>query len=79
MLAEMSKNLEGVHGGFLIQVTGKTCNQQIDGTWRNAALVSVLKETGTQTLGTYIGKRQATVAEWMELRPILEVYNREPG
>ena len=42
-------------------------------------MASVLKEAGTQTLGTYIDKRQATVEEWMELRPILDVYNREPG
>ena len=34
---------------------------------------------GTQTLGTYIYKRQETLAEWVALRPILEVYDKETG
>ena len=41
------------------------------------AAVSVLKEAGTQTLGTYIDKRQEAVAEWVMLRPMLEVCDRE--
>ena len=32
---------------------------------------------GTYTLGTYIYKRQVTVVEWVELRPILEVFDKE--
>ena len=32
-----------------------------------------------QTLGAYIDKRQATVAEWVLLRPILEVFYEETG
>ena len=39
----------------------------------------VLEKAGTQSLGNYINRRQATVAEWVELRPILEVYNRDTG
>ena len=34
---------------------------------------------GTQTLGAYIDKRQTTVAEWVALRPILNLYNRDTG
>ena len=40
---------------------------------------SVLRETGTHTLGEYIGRRKTTVAEWMELCPIYEVYGKETG
>ena len=57
-MEEMSKKLEGVHMGFLRQVTGNTAKWKRDGTWRNAAAASVLKEAVIQTLGTYIDKRQ---------------------
>ena len=36
-----------------------------------------LKEAGTQSLGAYIDKRQATVAEWVALRPILKICDKE--
>ena len=39
----------------------------------------VLEKAGTQSLGNYIDRRQATVAEWVALRPILEIYNRDTG
>ena len=40
---------------------------------------NILKKTGIQSLGAYIDRRQATVAKWVTLRPILEVCNRETG
>ena len=42
-------------------------------------MAKVLKGAGTQTLGAYIDKRQVTVAEWLELRPILDIFNIETG
>ena len=39
----------------------------------------VLKEEITQYLGAYIEKRQASVEEWVALRPILEVCDKETG
>ena len=39
----------------------------------------VLEKAGTQSLGTYIDRRQETVAEWVALLPILEVCGRETG
>ena len=65
--------------GFLIQVTCKTSKQQRDSNWRIAAAASVLKEAGTQTLGTYIVKPHAKVAEWLVLMTILEVCDRGTG
>ena len=75
----MSKKLEGVHVGLLMQVTGKMSKRERDGTWRNEAAGSVLKESGKQTLETYIANRQATVAELVALRPIIEVCDRDTG
>ena len=34
---------------------------------------------GTKTLGKYIDKIQKTVAEWVVLRPILDIFDRMTG
>ena len=39
----------------------------MDITWRCVAADKVLKKAGTQSLGVYIDKQQATVAEWVVL------------
>ena len=67
----------GVYVGFLIQVMVKMTERQRDGTWRNTAVVSVLKEARTHTLGMHIDQRQATVVEGGALRQILDVCNRK--
>ena len=51
-LAEISKNMEGVHMGFLRRVTGKTTKRQRGGNWISAAAKSVMNEVGMETLGT---------------------------
>ena len=43
LFAAISKKLEGVHMGFLIQVTVKTAKQQRDWTFINTAVDGVLK------------------------------------
>ena len=53
--------------------------RQENGTWRQVAADKILENSGTQSLGTYIDRRQATVEEWGALRPILEVCDRETG
>ena len=52
----MSEKLEGLHMGFIIQVTVKVVKRQRKGTCRNAVAARLLKEAGTQTLGEYIDK-----------------------
>ena len=64
---------------LLIQITGQKSKHQRDRTWRSAAAEKVIKEAVTQSLGAYIDKRQATVAEWVDLRLILEVCDKETG
>ena len=39
----------------------------------------VLVETGTQTWGEYINRQKTTVAEWVALRPVYEVCEKETG
>ena len=40
-------------------------------------MLRVIKESVTQIFGTYNNKLQVTVAEWVVLKKIIEVYNRE--
>ena len=71
----MSQKLEGVHVGFLKQIQGQRAMRQRGGAWKCVASDKVLKKAGTQSLGAYIDKREATVSEWVELFPILKVCN----
>ena len=71
--------MEELHLGFLRHITGNKAKRQRDGTWQGEAEEKVLNEAGTQSMGAYIDKRQETVAEWVALLPILEVYNTETG
>ena len=77
--AAMLKNLEGVHVGFLRQVTGMKARRLGDKTWTKEGPDRVLQAAGTKSLREYIDKRQATVAEWVALRPIFEVCAKETG
>ena len=72
-----SRNLEGVHLVFLWQIMGQKVVRREDGTWWKVAAYKVLEKAVTQSLGTYIDRRQVTLAEWVALRPKLEVYDRE--
>ena len=40
---------------------------------------TVLEKSVTQPLGNYIDRMQVTVAEWLALRPISEVCDKETG
>ena len=77
MSEAMYRNLEGLHVGFISQITGQRGILHEDGTWRKVTAAEVLEKAVTHSRGTYIYRRQETVAEWVALRPILEVYNRE--
>ena len=79
LLESMDRNLEGVYVVFLSHITGQKVKQYRDGTWRSKAVYKVLKEAVTQSLGSYIYKQQTTVAEWVALRPMLEVSYKDTG
>ena len=51
----------------------------MDSTWWREGTDSVLKPSGTLDIGTYIDRRQATVAQWVALHPIFEVCVQDTG
>ena len=79
MSETMSRKLEGVHVGFLRLIMRQSTVRQKDGIFQQVIAATVLNKAGTHPLCTYIDRRQATVAEWVEARPILEVYDIETG
>ena len=50
-----------------------------DGSWRKATAKKVLQRADTQPLQTYVDRRQATVSEWVALRPIFDICVRDTG
>ena len=54
-------------------IPGKRKVRQKYGNWPCVAAEKVLEKEGTQFLGAYIDRWQATVAEFVALCPILEV------
>ena len=79
MLEAKYRNLEGVHVRFLRQIMRQREVPRKDRTFWKVSAGNVLKKEVTQYLGAYIDRRQATVAEWVALQPILEVCDREMG
>ena len=77
LLAAMSQNLEGMHVGFLRKMTDQKEKRQRNGTCRSEAAAKVIKEARTHTLGAHIDKRQATLVDYVALRPILEICDRD--
>ena len=65
--------------GLLRQIMGQMVVQREDKTWCQVSTEKVLEKAGHQSLRAYIDRSQATVAEWVALRPILEVCDRETG
>ena len=49
------------------------------GSWRKVVVDRVLQGLVTQPLQNYIDSSQATVAEWVALRSILDVCARDTG
>ena len=78
-IAAMMQNIEGVHVGFLRKVTGENEQRLGDKTCRKEGAYRVLKAAGTKTLRGYIKKRQATVAERFDIRPIFKACAKETG
>ena len=66
----MLQKLEGVHMGFLWQVAGMTARKLGVGTWQKEGVDRVIQDTGKNPFWEYTERRQATVAEWVSLRPI---------
>ena len=76
LLATIERKVEGIHNGFLCRVTVKISRQLIDGTWEMPGMEGVREAVVMQSVRTYIGRRQATVDQWVALRPLFEVCAR---
>ena len=72
----MAKRIEGTHTEFLINITGKRAKQLVDGTGEIPGAEGIQEAAGTQSARIYIERRQATVAQWVALRPLFEVCKR---
>ena len=75
----IERKLEGTHIGLLRQITGKRARRLGDGTWKTPGAEVVREAAGTQSAMTYIGIRQATVAQWVVLRSLFKMCAREKG
>ena len=64
---------------FLRQVTHKQSTWQKDGSWWHVPEEAVLQVAGTQTLRTYVARKQETVAYWVATHTIFDVCVRETG
>ena len=60
-------------------MTGEKERRLGEKTWWKKRAESVLQAEGTKPLKYYINKRQATLADWLTLRPILKVCANETG
>ena len=79
LLASMSKRIEGTHTEFLRMITGKRGKQLGGGTWEAPGVEGIREALGTESDRIYIEQRQATMAQWVSLRPLFEVCTRETG
>ena len=75
----IAQRVEGFHVVFLRQVTKLKERSLKDGFWQKVTAEKVLQGEGTQPLQTYLGRRQATMAGWVALRPIFELFTRDTG
>ena len=65
--------------GFLRHITGNQVRSQVDQTWETPAAEEFIWVVGMKLVAKYIGRRQATVSQWVDLLPLLELCARETG
>ena len=75
----MEYKLEMTHTIFICQITGTRVQLLPDGTWETPGAEAVNEVMVTQSAMTYIVRRQATVAQWVELWSIFVVCTGKKG
>ena len=70
-------SVEGMHTGFLQKIMVNRARKNPDGAWVTPAASAFLEASGMQSEATYIGSRQGVVSQWVEMRPIFEIYARD--
>lgn len=76
VLWKMTRMVEGTLVGFLQDITGNRMRRTKNGMWETPAAGGVLRESGMETLATYIGIRQVMVYHWVALLPIFKLFAR---
>ena len=79
LLASMANSIEETHTELLQMIMGKRLKQLEDETWETPGAEVTREGLGNQSESIYIEQQQATVAQWVALRPLFEVCARETG
>ena len=72
--SEISKKVEGIHTEFLQLIMGKQAMRLGYSKWETPGAEGIRESVITQSARTYIEIRQATVDQWVFLRPLFEFY-----
>ena len=75
----MAKRIEGKHTEFMQLIAGNKARLLVNGTWETPGVEGVQEAAGTQSARIYVEKWQATMVQWLVLRPLFEVCARETG
>ena len=67
---EMLKVLAGFHHRAAQQITGMTAKLGAGGEWEYPPVVEAMEDTGIHPIGVYIKRRQKTIAERVDFRPV---------
>ena len=67
MSESMTRTVEGTNLVFLKYSTRKRARRTKYGTWATPVTINGLNANGMQTSGTYIGRRNGTVEQWVDL------------
>lgn len=71
------KALEGFHHRVARRISRKMPRRRPDGSWYYPPLAGALRDAGLAPISEYIARRQGTIAQYIALRPILEIVTRE--
>ena len=69
----MEKAMSGFIYGAARRLTGRQARKGINGKWYYPSLASAMKEAGLTEVGTSILNRQNTVAQYIAMRPLLDL------
>ena len=68
----MYRTVEGTHTGFLRKISVKRACQKEDRPWDSTRVKEVREPAGIKLATTYVGRKQGTEAQWVELLLILK-------
>ena len=78
----MEKSLESLQSRLERRLTGKQPQRRTDGSWDYSPLVEALGGAGVEGISKLVTRRQNTPAQYLAMRPILELCERatlKPG